>query len=307
MRALVTGAAGFVGRHMTAALTAAGHDVDSIDLEPMAVDFDPAGPHREHVIGDVREFFYCDTTRYDLVVHLAAVVGGRRQIEGQPLSLAVDLAIDADLFGWTMRTRPGKTVYFSSSAAYPTIMQGPGSRIALREDHIDLDMIQTPDAVYGWAKLTGEILARHARDAGLDVLVVRPFSGYGEDQALDYPFPAFIDRAQRQLNPFDVWGDGRQVRDLIHIDDVCAAVLAAVEQDIDGPVNLGTGQATSFNDLADIVTAAAGYSPSIRHLPAEPVGVQYRVADPSRMLSFYTPTVTLEDGVRRALHARAFA
>lgn len=286
---------------MIAALAARGCEILSVDLQPPIAVSDAR--RERHWLADVRHWFTLVDDHFDLVVHLAAVVGGRRKIEGAPLDLAVDLSIDAEMFGWAMRTRPGKVVYFSSSAAYPTAMQERDSRIRLREDHIDLDRVQTPDQVYGWSKLTGEILARHARAAGIDVLVVRPFSGYGDDQALDYPFPAFIDRAARRADPFDVWGDGDQTRDFIHIDDICAAVLAAIDARIEGPINLGTGRATSFNDLANLVSAAAGYSPSIRHLPAEPVGVQYRVCDPARMLEFYTPQIGLEEGVERALRA----
>lgn len=306
MNALVTGGAGFVGRHMARLLVDSGYDVVTVDLEPAALAEDPLYRRNvRHVIQDVREFFRVDHRRWDLVIHCAAVVGGRRKIEGAPLDLAVDLAIDADMFTGALRTRPGKVVYFSSSAAYPVWgMQDRDRHHALREDHIDLDIVRTPDHLYGWSKLTGEVLARHARNAGLDVLVIRPFSGYGTDQALDYPFPAYIDRASRRMDPFDVWGDGEQVRDFIHIDDICRAVLTAVDQGIEGPVNLGTGRATSFNDLADMVCTAAGYSPSIRHLPAEPVGVQYRVCDPTRMLEFYRPRVTLEEGIQRALSAR---
>jgi nucleoside-diphosphate-sugar epimerase len=302
VKALVTGGAGFVGRHLTRALLDRGYDVETVDLDAMWIT--STGRHR-HFISDVRDFFRSDTERYDLVLHCAAVVGGRRKIEGAPLDLAVDLAIDADMFTWALSTRPGKVVYFSSSAAYPVWLQARDRHAALREDDLDLDHIATPDHVYGWTKLTGELLARHAQAAGLDVLVVRPFSGFGTDQALDYPFPAFIDRAMRRADPFDVWGDGEQVRDFIHIDDVVGAVFAAIDQNIEGPVNLGTGRATSFNDLAAMVCAAAGYEPSIRHLPAEPVGVQYRVCDPTRMLGFYTPTVSLEQGIDRALRAKA--
>lgn len=98
-----------------------------------------------------------------------------------------------------------------------------------------------------------------------------------------------------------MWGDGDQCRDFIHVDDIVGAVLAAVEHDIRGPVNLGTGRATSFNDLAGMVMAAAGYTTAIRHLDAEPVGAFYRVADPSRLLEFYVPKVSLEEGIARAL------
>jgi nucleoside-diphosphate-sugar epimerase len=288
VKVLVTGSAGFVGRHLLAHLADRhpGADVHTVDIA--------------HGV-DARDFFRHSATHYDLVLHLAAVVGGRVQIEGDPLSLAVDLAIDAEMFGWATRTRPGKVVYFSSSAAYPTALQGLGDARRLWEDAIDLAAIASPDHLYGWAKLTGEVLAGHACRAGLDVLVVRPFSGYGPDQDPAYPFPAFIARAARREDPFDIWGDGQQVRDFIHIDDICRAVLVTVDQDIAGPLNLGTGRATSFDELAWLVTQAAGYEPRFRHLPAQPTGVQYRVADPTRMLGCYQPTITLEQGIAEAL------
>ena len=131
--------------------------------------------------------------------------------------------------------------------------------------------------------------------------VLRPFSGYGSDQDETYPFPAFIRRARERQDPFEIWGDGSSTRDWIHIDDLVGATLAAVERDVAGPVNLGTGKATSFDELAGLVTAAAGYQPELKHLPNAPQGVHHRVCDPSRMLDFYTPTVTLEEGIRRAL------
>jgi len=304
MKVLVTGGAGFVGRHLVAGLLARGDRVDTIDLRPMLID---SGTAHEHLIGDARNFFRLADDRYDLVLHCAAVVGGRAKIDNEPLDLAVDLAVDADLFAWALRTRPGKLVYFSSSAAYPTLLQARGSGMRLREDHIDLDLVQTPDAIYGWVKLTGEMLARHARREGLDVLVVRPFSGYGPDQDLTYPFPSFIDRAARRADPFEIWGDGEQIRDFIHIDDVVGAVLAAVEQDVTGPVNLGTGRPTSFNQLARIVCEQAGYAPQLQHVRSAPVGVHYRVANAARMREFYTPQITLEDGVAQALAAAKVA
>lgn len=290
MKVLITGHCGFVGRHMVPALAGRATEIVGVDI----VDGN-----------DCRDFFRTDDTRFDLVIHLAAIVGGRQTIEGQPLKVATDLAIDSDMFQWALRTRPGRIVYYSSSAAYPIDLQMAESEYddsrQLGEYEIELDCIANPDMTYGWAKLTGEMLARHAEAEGLRVHVFRPFSGYGEDQDVGYPFGAFRDRARAKADPFEVWGTGRQVRDWIHIDDVVAATLAAVEQDVRGPVNLCTGQPTSFLALADMFTKEAGYRPQITPLSDKPVGVQYRVGDPTRMLEFYTPRVSLEEGIKRAL------
>lgn len=250
---------------------------------------------------DARDFFRLDDTRFDLVVHLAAVIGGRQKIDGAPLDLAVDLAIDAEMFTWALRTKQRRIVYYSSAAAYPINLQWLPLRYRLREDDIDLNDIATPDMTYGWAKLTGEMLASHAMNAGVPVSVIRPFSGYGEDQALDYPFPTFIQRARARQTPFKVWGDGQQVRDFIHIDDVVDATLAAVDLDVQGPINLGWGRPTSFNELACLVTGRTSTDLTIEHILDAPRGVEYRVADNSKMLTFYEPKITLEEGIRRAL------
>ena len=318
MKALVTGHNGFVGRHMVAELEQRGYDVDGVDL---AAGARPQYGKVWRFQRDVRDFFRSSEERsYDLVVHLAAVVGGRQMIEGQPLAVAVDLALDAEMFQWALRTRPGRVVYFSSSAAYPVglqqatrqasvpdgkvlrMVEKPNDRRLIESD-IEFGMIGAPDLTYGWSKLTGELLAQHAEAEGLRVQVFRPFSGYGTDQDPAYPFRAFVDRATSRADPFDIWGDGEQTRDWIHIDDVVAGTLAAVEQDVAGPINICTGRATSFNELAKLVTSEAGYSPAFRHLPAMPSGVHYRVGDPTKLFSFYQPKVSLEEGIRRALEA----
>jgi nucleoside-diphosphate-sugar epimerase len=284
MKILVTGAAGFVGRHFVKKFIEQGHYVRAVDI-----------------VGgeDARDFFRINDEHFDKVIHLAAVVGGRKMIEGSPLALAVDLAIDSELFSWALRTRPGCITYFSSSAAYPVSLQTKGSTLLLKENDIDPNYLGTPDLSYGWAKLTGEMLATHARNAGLIVHVYRPFSGYGSDQALDYPFPSFIKRGLHKDNPFEIWGDGKQVRDFIHIEDVVNGALAGCEAGIE-TANLCTGRATSFLDLAAIVTAVAGYTPTLKTLSDEPVGVAYRVGDPTYMETFYKPAISLEEGVERA-------
>lgn len=293
MRVLITGARGFVGRHLWAAL-------DTPDNELVGCDVKDGPMHdvrRMFALGDATDPVH----RFDLVLHCAAIVGGRATIDGEPMAVATDLAIDSDMFQWALRTRPGRVVYFSSSAAYPTRLQGPVHHARLREHDIDLDDLEHPDAIYGWVKLTGEMLARHARAEGLDVTVVRPFSGYGPDQDLTYPFPSFIDRAIRRAHPFTVWGDGTQVRDWIHQDDVVGATLALVEQGVDGPVNLCTGVGTSMDDLAAMAMAAAGHQAPLEHITDAPTGVAYRVGDPSLLRQWYTPRWSLEAGVADAV------
>lgn len=291
MRVLLTGASGFVGRHLHRALLDRGDQVFGIDLNATLLARS----------GDALDFFRHSDATFDLAIHCAATVGGRASIDGSPLGVATNLALDAWYFRWLIRTGTPRAVFFSSSAAYPVALQQPGLIHRLVETDIDLDNPGKPDATYGLAKLTGEQLVPVAEDHGTRMHVLRPFSGYGADQDDVYPFPAFIGRARRRDDPFEIWGDGTSTRDWFHIDDLVAATLAAVDQDVVGPVNLGWGRATSFDELAGLVTAEAGYQPELKHLATAPKGVHHRVCDPKRMLDFYQPQIELEEGIRRAL------
>ena len=285
MKILITGDEGFVGTNFKRHLDSKNNQITGIDIKNGR---------------DVRDFFAKDDTKFDVVIHLAAIVGGRATIEGNPLAVAADLAIDADLFQWALRTRPGHLVYFSSSAAYPIFLQRAEYKQKLKEWDINLDHIRTPDMTYGWAKLSGEKLASYARAEGLGITVLRPFSGYGTDQSLDYPFPSFIKRGKEKEAPFNVWGKGTQVRDFIHIEDIVRATFEAITNKVEVS-NLCSGRATSFIDLAELVMMQAGYLAEIKTNPNAPVGVAYRVGDTRKMLSFYEPRISLEEGIDRAL------
>lgn len=298
-RALVTGDRGFLGRHFAAELRRRGYDVKGLDVKATTAQ-------------DCRAYFGLELRQptlrrhWDLVVHCAAVVGGRAVIDGDPLATAESLSIDAEMFRWAAVARPGRVLYLSSSAAYPTWFQTQWSarqRYRLREDDVDLTVVQQPDQVYGWSKVTGEILAARLREAGVPVTVVRPFSGYGADQDDTYPFRAILERVRRREDPLEVWGTGEQVRDWIHVDDVVVGALAVAEAGTEEPVNLCTGRPTSFLELARTMAAVAGYSPEVKPLAGRPAGVRYRVGDPARMARVYRPRVRLEDGIARALEA----
>lgn len=309
MRALVTGSAGFVGRHMVKELLHRGYEVHRVDLKHVDVDVKIEHYHYQE---DAREFFYTSKSQYDLVVHCAYMVGGREMIDGFAPAMINNVMLDSMMFDWAIRTEQKAVLYFSSSAAYPIHLQGWGMpTYQLHEEDInDQRLTGTPDARYGWAKLTGEKLAEAASQAGLRVHIVRPFSGYGEDQDTAYPFPSFIDRALRLDNPFEVWGDGTQRRDWIHIDDVVNGALAIVDADMREPVNLGTGIGHSMIELIRTICANVeidaihGYHPDIQTHPEKPVGVMNRVASTSRLNEFYDPKVSLRSGILRALAYR---
>jgi nucleoside-diphosphate-sugar epimerase len=258
MKVLITGSHGFVGRYF----------INKLQQNNLTLIDTKAGT-------DCRDFFKKDDYQYDLVIHLAAIVGGRESIEGRPMAVADNLSIDSEFFQWCLKTKPKKIVYFSSSAAYYTHQQTDkqkeflGYERPLKESDINLKYIAgVPDMTYGWSKLTGEYLAQFVEN----VHIFRPFSGYAYDQDLNYPFPMYIKRALEKSDPFEVWGPGTQTRDFIHMTDVVNAVMTAVEQNIQGPINLGTGRSTSFLELAQMSMDAVGYKGEILTRPDKPVG-----------------------------------
>ncbi len=137
-KVLVTGSSGFIGRHLVSTFADRGYEVGEIDI---------AHPHNPF---DARQFFKGRGPDVDVVVHAAAVVGGRKKVVGSPLDHAENLEIDAALFRWARENRPGRVVYFSSSCAYPVNQQRGKNQ--LHEDDISLspgkDMF--PDELYGW-------------------------------------------------------------------------------------------------------------------------------------------------------------
>jgi nucleoside-diphosphate-sugar epimerase len=285
MRALVSGNAGFIGRNFTRKLVELGWVVEGFDIKGGV---------------DARAYFPASDRPFDLLIHAAAVVGGRQSIDGDPLGIFGNAAIDHVALSWAARTGT-PMLYFSSSAAYPVALQHGAGHPLHESDLQPLGRVGPADQSYGTTKAFGERMVADARRQGARVTVVRPFSGYGTDQDTCYPFPAFVDRAKRRESPFAVWGDGAQVRDFVHVDDVFEAAMRAWESGTTDPVNLCTGVGTSFLELAHLVTSAAGYGPTVECLVDKPVGVRHRVGDPTRMRRYWEPKVTLAEGVERAL------
>lgn len=332
---LVTGGCGFVGRHLINKLVKRGDSV-------FVLDDLSTGIHPDRWLGkefkktkkghfivyknrkvtitflktDVLELFTGLVSKkskiklpnFSDVFHLASIVGGRTLIDGDPILVARDLAIDASLFLWATRNKKSleRLLYASSSAAYPTDLQTKDNAVALKEGMIELrGRVGMPDMTYGWSKLTGEYLSQFAhKKYGLHVACVRPFSGYGEDQDLTYPTPSIALRVARHDKQIEVWGTGEQGRDFVHIDDCIDAMFVILNKVRDGRgINIGTGKLTSFNELIRIMCKIEGHIATIKPLIDKPVGVQSRYADVSILNNEigWKPSISIEEGMRRTL------
>lgn len=303
MKVLVTGSAGFVGSAFVARLVGDGHAVHGVDI------LTKLDQPCHYMIDDVRRYMTLKSPdSFDLIIHCAATVGGRAKIDGDPLAVGTNLSIDSEFFNWIARSknRDQHVVYFSSSAAYPLMHQQRNGHRLLSEDLLVFNRTRVwgiPDQSYGFAKLAGEFLAHKAvDDYQCKVVIYRPFGGYGEGQSFDYPFPSIIRRVVNREHPITIWGSGEQMRDFIHIDDIVEAVLSTYARLTPGDtLNLGTGRAVSFRQLAQMALIESGDSAVIGGSPSKPEGVFARVADTSKLDQWYQPKISLEVGVQRML------
>ncbi|MCG6188135.1 NAD-dependent epimerase/dehydratase family protein [Maribellus maritimus] len=264
-----------------------------------------------HWLGEDAEWFNnhfeLDFEKFHDVYHFAAIVGGRAKIDGDPIMVALDLAIDAEFFYWISRHKPERVLYPSSSAAYPVNLQTEENQVQLKESDIDFNNMGQPDMTYGWSKLTGEFLAKiTAKHYGVNITCIRPFSGYGEDQDYSYPVPAIARRAVHREEPFEVWGTGYQGRDFVHIDDVLDCIHVAMEKIHDGTaINIGMGRLTNFREIIKLFCEFAGYSPEIKQLLDKPVGVHSRYCNMdwvNKNLG-WEPKISIREGMRRVYDA----
>jgi len=316
---LITGGAGFVGRHFARRFLEAGdevHVVDSIVQDTGGISpskgwplFDPRDYGNFHCYEqDCRDWFKQRTdSDFDYALHLAAMVGGRMMIEHNPLAVAQDLSIDGEYWAWAVKAKPKKTICFSSSAAYPIKFQRSAGYQLLKEDMIEIGGdVGMPDMSYGWAKLTHEYLAKLAHEKhGLKSVSYRPFSGYGEDQDDHYPFPSICKRALagNGQKVISVWGTGDQMRDFIHIEDCVDGVLATMDKIDNGDaLNLSTGIFTSFKEFARLAAELCGYSPEVVGTSNRPEGVFARGGDTAKQASYgFKYQLSFREGIQRAL------
>ena len=318
-RILITGAAGFVGRRLVRFMLEKSYEVVAIDsIAPLTGGIDPNQGWPLYNPKDYKNFtFYKIDCRdwfiknldqkFDYVFHLAAMVGGREIIENNPLIVAEDLSIDSHFWQWCSKSKPEKVVSFSSSACYPIELQRHDNNRLLKEEDISFEKnIGMPDMTYGWAKLTCEYLGQIAfQKYGIKSICYRPFSGYGEDQDLNYPFPSICKRILKNKNSelINVWGSGNQSRDFIYIDDCIEGVYKTMDKINDGSaLNLSTGKLTSFIEFAKKTCDIIGFNPKIEGTSTKPEGVFARGGDVTKQHKLgFKHSTEFEDGIKKAL------
>lgn len=303
MRILISGAGGFLGSKFVEKLDKPENSIMAVDNMQSPYAIRPPMTYGQFFREDIREYIrYRIWKPFDVMYHFAAPVGGREKIEGDPMFNAESINIDNAVIRWAAQGNVKLLVYPSSSAVYPVGLQTKYVSQRLAEHDFkpwDATWMQ-PDEMYGFTKMVGEITAfRASQVSDLKVYAIRPFSGYGEGQSLEYPFPSLMQRIARGDDPVDVWGDGSQVRDFIHVDDIVDHVVNHAP-DFNGfnyaMENLGSGEGTSFNELIQRAAKIAGYQPIIRAHTDKPVGVHYRVSQDR-----IPQNVSLDEGIARML------
>jgi GDP-L-fucose synthase len=320
MKILIFGGAGFVGRHYVYHFLKNGNEVVVVDnlakltggVHPKNwILFNPLKYKKKFKFLkiDCREYFKKKFNKYNLVINLAAIIGGREIIENNPLAVAEDLEIDTSFWRWAIKCKHDHIITYSSSAAYPVNLQTKRNFRLLKESDVSFadNNIGLPDLTYGWAKLNNEFLSKIAFEKyNVKNTVFRPFSGYGYDQDLSYPFPSILQRAinHNLKKKFIVWGSGYQMRDFIHIDDIIPGSIKISKKIKDGrSINLSTGVYTNFIDLAKLTLNILGKKNVIVSGDStKPQGVFARAGCTKlqKQLGFY-PKTTIKKGIASSL------
>jgi len=290
MRYLVTGAAGFIGSHLSEALREEGHDVVGLDC---FTDYYDVDLKEENARGlDVRRIDLArdpiDVEGIDGVFHLAGQPGVRSF--GDVFAAYLDRNVLASQRLFEVAARDGVRVVFASSSS----VYGEAEAYPTAEDALN-----RPVSPYGITKLTCEHLARAtARSFGLDVVVLRYFNAYGPRQRPDMAFTR-IAMCLAEGRPFDLFGDGQQSRSFTYVGDVVRGTIAAMERG-SGTYNVGGGEEATMLETIALFEELAGRSLEIRSHPAVPGDQRRTKADTSLIRSElgWEPTTTLREGLR---------
>ena len=299
MRVLITGGAGFIGSNVVQECLAAGCEITVLDdFSTGFQDNLPADGALRMVRGDIRDATAVASALQgaEAVFHLAASVGNVRSIEDPGLDSSVNVLGTLQVLEGMRKAGARRLVYSSSAAIF-----GEPRSLPIDEGHP-----AEPDSPYGVSKLSAEKHCLcYGRLYGWDVACLRYFNVYGVNQRFDAygnVIPIFATRLLRD-EPLVIYGDGEQTRDFVDVRDVARANWRAFESRTRGVFNIGSGQATTINHLARLMTEVSGRAGVVRHEGPRAGEVRHSAAEialAARVLG-YTPRIALEDGLRRYL------
>jgi GDP-D-mannose 3', 5'-epimerase len=303
---LVTGAGGFIGGHLVDLLLRSGAQVRAVDVRPFE-HWHRVHDDAENRRADLRRREAClsATDGVEDVYNLAADMGGIGFIEAQKGACMLSVLINTHMLE-AARELGVKRFFFSSSACvYAAEKQDSPEVSPLREEDA---YPAAPEDGYGWEKLFSERMCRHfSEDFGLETRVARYHNVYGPHGTFEggrEKAPAAICRkvAEAKLSgnhEIEVWGDGQQTRSFTYIDDCIEGTLGIMESSVREPLNLGSSELVTINELIEMVERIAGITVERRHNLDAPQGVRGRNSDNTliRAALHWEPTTPLAVGL----------
>jgi GDP-D-mannose 3', 5'-epimerase len=305
-RVLVTGGGGFIGHHLISYLKRHGYWVRGVDIKHP--EFAPTEAD-EFMILDLRRWENClrATERIDEAYALAADMGGMGFISSHHAEiLHNNLLISTHSLEAARQNGVSRYLYTSSACVYPEYLQTSADVKPLKEDDA---YPAAPQDAYGWEKLITERLCDHyQQEYGMETRTVRFHNIFGPLGTWDggrEKAPAALCRkvALAKLtgnSTIEIWGDGEQTRSFCYIDDCVVGLHKLMRSDFGDPINLGQDRMISINELADMVSGAAGMRVEKKHVPG-PQGVRGRNSDNTLLRSVlrWEPEISLEEGIAR--------
>jgi nucleoside-diphosphate-sugar epimerase len=303
---LITGGASFIGSHLTERMIQLGAQVRVAENFSSGEKRHLRDMECEILEGDLLDPSFCDqaTNGMEVVFHLAADHGGRGYIDAHQVECSTNMILDGQVFRHAHQNRVGKIIFASSGCVYPTSAQMD----VTKEVFLHENMVTPPyeaDDLYGWAKLMAELtLKAYHQQHGIGTASCRYFTVYGPRCTENHAVMAMIARGYLKLDPFEVWGDGEQIRNWTYVDDIVSGTIAAAEKINDGTsVNLGTMERIKVKDCAQQVIDTLNPGASINLLNDKPTGPLNRVASNAlaQQLLGWSPKTKFADGLQKTI------
>lgn len=286
MNYLVVGSGGFIGGHVVARLVNEKHNVRAVDIKPKEYWFQKFDECENHSL-DMKYLDNCRlmTKGIDYVLNLACNMGGIGFIENNKAECMLSVLINTNLLQASLENNVKKYFFASSACAYNTELQKDINIKGLKEQDAYPAM---PEDGYGWEKLFSERMCRHFyEDFGLETRVARFHNIYGPLGTFDggrEKAPAalcrkVIDAKMNKKKIIDVWGDGKQTRSFLYIEDCIEAIFRLFNSNFRDPVNIGSEEKVSINQLIEIIEKIANLKLDRNYQLDKPKGVNGRSSD----------------------------